>query len=280
MLFLAPTLGLIALFRYYPMLVAFLNSTQTFDWAGNAAGFIGLDNFSRVLQDPVFIQGLKLTLLFFIVKLPLQLLLGLVSALLAVESNFVNNLLRSSICLPIVIPIVVASVIFGFLFDSEIGIVNAFLGIFDVEKVRWLFKPATAQIVVLLLSLWRDAGFVMLIFLTGLQSIPGSLLEAAHLDGSNTMNLLRYIIVPLLKRSFQLATVLITLSAFQYFAPVFVVTRGGPQGSTMLASYVIYGAAFHFYDMGGANAMSLIVVLILVIVTLIELRLLRTNWEY
>jgi ABC-type sugar transport system permease subunit len=113
-----------------------------------------------------------------------------------------------------------------------------------------------------------------------LQNIPEQLLEAARLDGAGRWRLTRYVIMPLLRRTFQFATVFVTISSFQIFAPIYVLTRGGPQKATDVAAYHIYQSAFQFFDWGAANAMSMVVVAMLVVITLVELRLLRTEWEY
>ena len=132
----------------------------------------------------------------------------------------------------------------------------------------------------LTLSLWRDTGFVMLVFLAGLQSIPEELLEAARLDGSTWWQEFVHVTVPLLQRSVQFATVFITLAAFQFFAPIYAMTRGGPRGATDVVAYHLYETAFDFFDWGLASAMSVVIVALLIVITAVELRVLRPRWEY
>lgn len=280
MYFLGIPLLLIATYKYAPIITALFNSTQAYNLAGQPVRFIGLDNYTRVFGDPSFVQSLQLTFLFVIVKVPLQLILGLLIALFVMDTNRINNFVRSSLFLPTVTPMIVVGLVFSFLFDREIGIINAVLSFFNIDKVSWLLEPRSAQLVVILLSVWRDAGFVMLVFLAGLQGIPTQILEAAQMDGASRWQILRSIQIPLLRRTIQFALIFVTSASFQLFAPIFVVTRGGPQGATDVLAYRIYETAFRFFDWGAANTMSLIVLIILIIVTLIELRISRTQWEY
>ena len=280
LLFLAIPVLMIAAYKYLPIFTALYNSTQAYNLAGQPVRFIGIDNYARTFGDPGFLQSLQLTFLFVIVKVPLQLVLGLLAALFVMDTNRINNFVRSSFFLPTVTPMVVVGLVFGFLFDREIGIINAVLSVFSIPKISWLLEPHLAQFVVILLSIWRDAGFVMLVFLAGLQSIPAQVLEAAQMDGASRWQTLRYIQVPLLRRTIQFALIFVTAASFQLFAPIFVVTHGGPQGATDVLAYRIYETAFQFFDWGAANAMSVVVLVILIVITLIELRLLRTEWEY
>ncbi|MBK8021840.1 MAG: sugar ABC transporter permease [Chloroflexi bacterium] len=231
--FLAVPLLLIATYKYAPMVAALFNSTQAYNLAGQPVRFIGLDNYTRIFGDPSFTQSLQLTFLFVIIKVPLQLMLGLLIALFVMDTNRINNFVRSSLFLPTVTPMVVVGLVFSFLFDREIGIINAILSVFNIDKVSWLLEPRSAQLVVILLSVWRDAGFVMLVFLAGLQGIPTQILEAAQMDGANRWQILRRIQIPLLRRTIQFALIFVTSASFQLFAPIFVVTRGGHRAQPM-----------------------------------------------
>lgn len=280
LLFLSPAIILVLLFKFWPIAVAVWNSGQTFDLAGNPLGWLGLDNYQRAIEDASFRDSLLLTLRFVAIKLPLQLIIGLLVAQLVAGPGQLNRVVRSVVFIPTVTSIIVVGVLFSFLFDREIGIVNATLSALGLDKVPWLLEPRLAQLVMLALSLWRDTGFVMLVFLAGLQSIPEELLEAARLDGSTWWQELAYVTVPLLQRSVQFATVFVTLAAFQFFAPIYAMTRGGPRGATDVVAYHLYETAFDFFDWGLASAISVIIVALLVAITAVELRLLRAKWEY
>jgi multiple sugar transport system permease protein len=280
LLFLAPAVILVLLFKFWPIAVAVLNSGQIFDLAGQPLGWVGLEHYQRATNDEAFRDSLVLTLAFVAVKLPLQLAFGLIVAQLVLRPGRLNRVVRSVIFVPTVTSIIVVGVLFSFLFDREIGIVNAVLSSVGIDKAPWLLEPRLAQLVMLTLSLWRDTGFVMLVFLAGLQSIPEELLEAARLDGSTWWQEFAHVTVPLLQRSVQFATVFITLAAFQFFAPIYAMTRGGPRGATDVVAYHLYETAFDFFDWGLASAMSVVIVALLIVITAVELRVLRPRWEY
>jgi ABC-type sugar transport system permease subunit len=271
---------LVALFQYGPILSAFWNSTRAYSVAGLPVGSAGLENYAGAIADPGFRASLLRTLVFAAIKVPLQLAIGLVAALLVLRPSRFNYLVRTSVFLPTVTSVVVVSVMFTFLFDRELGLVNATLDATGLGRVGWLLEPRPAQFVVLLLSLWRDAGFVMLIFLAGLQAIPQSLLEAARLDGANAWQELRHVTVPLLSRSFQFAVVFSTIATVQLVAPIQVMTQGGPRDATDLASYHVYREAFRFFDWGQTSAMSVTLMALILVLTLVQMRLLRSRWEY
>lgn len=280
LLFMSPLLLLLIVFKYLPMASAFWSSTRLYLAAGQPVGSAGLDNYVAIFRDAAFRDSLLRTLAFVALKVPLQLAVGLAAALLVSRTSRFNTFVRSSVFLPTVTAIVVVAVMFSFLFDRELGVVNGVLDAAGLPRVDWLFEPHTAQLVILLLSVWRDAGFVMLVFLAGLQAVPLSVLEAARIDGAGTWQELRHVTVPLLSRSFQFAVVFSTLAVVQLVAPILVMTSGGPRNATDLASYHAYEEAFRFFDWGTTSAMSVVLLALLVVLTFAELRLLRSRWEY
>jgi ABC-type sugar transport system permease subunit len=279
-LLLLPTVVLIAVYKYGPIGQALVASGQSFSVAGDPLGWIGLDNFARALGDETFLNSLGLTVAFAAIKIPVQLILGFALALFLFQSTKLNSFFRVIIMTPAVTPIAIIGIIFLFLFDREIGLTNAILDAFGMGRVGWLTEPHTAQFVVIFASIWRDVGFTMLFYLAGLTAIPQEVLEAARVDGANTWQRSTKIILPMVQRSTQLAAVSTTVAAFQFFAPIFILTRGGPQDATNVAAYNIYQQAFVFYDQGLANAMAVILVGIIIAITALELYLLRSRWEY
>lgn len=279
-LLLLPVLVLILVYKYGPIIQAMWASLNSYSVAGSPIGFVGMGNFERVLGDPAFINSLALTGAFVIIKIPLQIVLGISAAMLLRKTSAYNAFVRVTLVLPAVTPIAIIGIIFLFLFDREVGLTNAAISSLGLPRIGWLTQPGTAQLVITLASVWRDAGFTMLIYLAGLTAIPTEVLEAARVDGASGWQLTTRVILPLLQRSTQLAVVTTTIGAFQYFAPIFVLTQGGPQSATDVASFHIYQTAFVYFDQGSANAMALILVLLIIAVTAIELWLLRSRWEY
>jgi len=279
-LLLLPTLAFIAIYKYGPIVQALIASGQAFSVAGTPLAWVGLGNFERAITDAVFLQSLQLTAVFAAIKIPIQLVLGFVLAMFLFKSTRLNSFFRVVIITPAVTPIAIVGIIFLFLFDREVGLTNAVLSAFGMGRVGWLTEPHAAQFVVIFASIWRDAGFAMLFYLAGLTAIPQEVLEAARVDGANLWQRTTRVILPMLQRSTQLAAVSTTVAAFQFFAPIFVLTRGGPQNATNTAAFNIYQQAFVFYDQGFANAMAVILLAVIVAITALELYVLRSRWEY
>ena len=277
---LAPFLALLAVFQWAPIGAAVYNSLRDFSLLGDATGWAGLANYAEVLRNTEFQHALILTMLFLVVKVFLQIALGLAAALLVLRNNWFSALVRSVVFLPTATAIVAVSLMFTFLFDRELGLVNSLLGLVGAPRIAWLFERGAAQLVMLFLSLWRDTGFVMLVFLAGLQAVPGHLLDAVRVDGASWSQELRHVTIPLLMRSFQFAAVFAALACVRFIAPIDIMTQGGPRQATNVASYHIYQQAFAYFAWGHTSAMSVILLLLLLVVAMALMGLLRARWEY
>lgn len=276
--FLAPALALMVLFKLWPILAALLASVQRFNPAGRPLGFAGLSQYADILADPRFQHGLWLNLLATCIKLPLQVGLGLGAALMLRRPARGNALARAIVICPMFLGLPVSTFIFAYLFDLNVGLVNTVIGAIGLPRVGWLTQPLDAQITILALSLWRDMGLTMMVFLAGLNAIPQDIVSAARLDGASRFAILRTITLPMLARSMQFAVVLVTLASFQMLVPVLMLTRGGPSGATDLASFQIYEAAFSYFDLGHASAMSVVIFIALLALVAVQLRVLRVKW--
>jgi ABC-type sugar transport system permease subunit len=229
---LAPFLALLALFQWAPIGAALYNSFQDFSLTGARDGWAGLQNYRDVVGSGEFQSSLWLTFTFIVVKIVVQVFLGVAAALAAIRNNVFSFVVRSVVFLPTATAIVAVSLMFAFLFDRELGLINAILGALGLPRVAWLFEQRAAQSMMLILSLWRDTGFVMLIFLSGLQSVPSTLVDAARVDGASWWQETRHVTLPLLVRSFQFAAVFATLAAVRFIAPIDIMTQGGPRQAT------------------------------------------------
>lgn len=280
LVFLAPAVVMLCLFKVWPIAEAIYTSTGTFDPGGQRIGTAGFDNFSLALSDSRFRWGLWLSLFAAIAKVPVQLVLGLGAALMLRVNTGGNAFVRAMIISPMFFGLPVTTFIFAYMFDANVGVVNAILSGMGVARVAWLSSEMPAQFLVLGLSVWRDVGVTMLVFLAGLSAIPPQIAAAAKLDGAGPVALLLTITLPLLARSFQFAVVLATLASFQILVPVLMLTKGGPTGATDLASFQIYETAFSYFDLGTASAMSIVVLLGLIAIITLELRWLAVKWTY
>lgn len=267
-------------FKLWPIGAAIVTATGRYNPSGVRIGWDGLEQFSSVLQDARFRHGAWLNLLAALVKVPLQIACGLGAALLLQGATRLNAIARAVIISPMFLGLPVTTFLFAYIFDFNVGFANALLGGFGVPRVGWLISPYPAQWMIVSLSIWRDLGLTMLVFLAGLSGLPADVMAAAKLDGAGPFVLFRTMTWPLLARSVQFAVVLLTLASLQMLAPVLMLTHGGPSGATDLASYQIYEAAFSFFDLGRASAMSLFVVGGLFVLVALELRWLRAPWTY
>ncbi|TWF44008.1 carbohydrate ABC transporter permease [Neorhizobium alkalisoli] len=280
LVFLCPALVMLCLFKLWPIAEAIHTSTGTFDPGGQRIDTAGFDNFGFALSDSRFQWGLWLSLAAAIVKVPVQLALGLAAALMLRANTGGNALVRAMVISPMFFGLPVTTFVFAYLFDANVGAINAILSGIGLPRVAWLSTEAPAQLLVLGLSVWRDVGVTMLVFLAGLSAIPPQIAAAARLDGAGPLALFFTITLPLLARSFQFAVVLATLASFQILVPVLMLTKGGPTGATDLASFQIYETAFSYFDLGTASSMSLLLLVGLIVVIALELRWLAVKWTY
>jgi multiple sugar transport system permease protein len=279
-LLLAPTLALFGLFVVAPILLGLLNSFRAHDFAGQAFGPLTTANYDAALGDSGYGSSVVKALALTAVKVPIQIALGLGAALLLAGNSRVNRLARSAVVLPSFVAIAVVGYLFSYLFSTDAGVVNLLLEGLGLSRVSWLQDPTGAQVVVLLTSLWRETGIVMLVFLAGLTAIPPVLIEAIKVDGATPWQSLRLVVLPLLQRSFQFAAVLVTILTAQLIVPVLLLTQGGPRDATAIAPYEIYERSFLLFDWGPALGMAMLFLLGVLALTVAELTLLRTRWHW
>lgn len=272
-LFILPAaIGLLA-FYALPTLRALQISLT--DWnLMRPAKWVGGDNYARLWGDGQFWESMQVTLMYVVYNIPLQTALGLLIAVLA-DRLAKSVALRAVIIAPYLISNVVAGLVWLLMLDPLIGITNAFLGSMGVGPQAFLSSPDQALISVAGISIWRHVGFTALLFYAGLQSIPKDLYEAARLDGASEGAMFRMITLPLLRPVMVFVLVTSVVGSFQVFDVIAVTTQGGPADSTRAVLWYIYENAFQFSRMGYASAMSMVLFIILIMVTLLQMRLLR-----
>lgn len=277
--FVLPALLAVMIFQYGPILAAILSSMKEYSPAGRSLGFVGLQNFVDLLQSGVFWKSFWLTLGFILLKVVLQMSIGLGTAMLLAANTRFNRLVRFFVFLPSVISIVVVGHIFVYMFDRETGVLNAISAAISGYKINWFTDPLPTQIMMVILSLWRDAGIVMLVLIAGLQAIPAQLFEAARIDGSSQRQLFFHMTLPLLARSIQFCAVFSTLNAMGIVPPIVSMTKGGPFEATNLLGYMVYEEAFSYFDWGRTSALSLVILVLMLSLLAIEHWLLKPRWQ-
>jgi multiple sugar transport system permease protein len=240
--------------------------------------FVGLDNYRRMLGDPLFWQSLRVTLLYIVMLVPALYVVGLGLALLIQTDTRFNGFVRSLLFMPQTVSLVVVALVWQVLLIDKIGLLNQFTSALGLGAFSWLGDPRFALIAVVVISVWFLMGFYMLIFLGGLQDIPKEYYEAAKIDGAGPIASFYLITLPLLRPTSFFVLLVSTVTAVcgsQTFDLVYVMTRGGPANTTSLAIFYVYQQAFLFNEYGYAAAMASVLVVVLMLITVLMFMLTR-----
>jgi ABC-type sugar transport system permease subunit len=266
-MFLAPAaLGLLV-FRFWPVLAAVDNSAYDVNLISDRRGFVGLNNYWRAAADSELITSVRNTLVFTGVKVPLQTVIALALALLVNRAGRAIWAVRTAIFLPVVTSLVVASTLWLLLLQPDQGLINGMLSTFGLPRQPFLRDVGQALPSIIAMTTWKDVGLSMLFFLAGLQSIPEIYYEAARIDGAGAWQRFRNVTLPLLRGTMLFVLVTETVFALRVFAPVYVMTQGGPRQSTSVIVFYIYEQAFPLNSVGYASALSVLLLVFIVLVT-------------
>lgn len=275
-LFVFPFVALFLAFSVYPLVYTFRLSFTNWRGAG-AAEWVGWDNYTYLLTSPAFWNSLGNSSILWLLIVPIQMVVGvLIAVLLNSAMVKARGVYRVAYIVPFVTPLVAVAQIWVVIFDQNYGAVNAVLGAVGIPPIGWLTTSLWAKPTLALLFLWKTTGFIVIILLSGLQSIDTTLYEAASIDGASRARQLWSITIPLLRRTMGFAIVLQTLAVFQMFAEPFVVTQGGPYNSTTTAGYYLYNNITRA-DLGTGAANSFLLVILVMALSLLFVRLLRAK---
>jgi ABC-type sugar transport system permease subunit len=281
---LIPILALFAVFAFLPVGIVLWLSLHRYNQLAPTAPFIGLRNFEFAFtEDPYFINALMVTLKYALVAVPFNLILALPIAMGLNQVTRLRAVFRSAFFLPTVASAVAVSLIWNYMYSPQAGVVNALLSRFGLPQPSWLADPAVALWAILVTAVWQDLGYNILILLAGLQTIPDDFYDASKVDGAGPFARFKDITIPLLSRTLLLVSVLTMISYLQQFTYVQVMPTGGPGGpihSTETLVLLIYTKAFSNMQLGYASALSVLLMIIILIITLLQFRFLRTRWEY
>ncbi len=279
-LFIAPSLIPLLAFYVLPMFAAGAISFTSWDLL-SPPHWIGLTNFRELITDKDFLISLRNTLVFIAGYLPLVYFLGLAAAL-ALNRKFKGSMaLRAAYFLPVVTSWVIVALLWKWILNPNGGLVNSALSAIGIQGPGWWASKNWSMISVIVPSAWKDLGYVMLILLAGLQSIPPEYKEAASIDGASKRQILFRITLPLLTPATFFVLVVSLINNFQVFDQIWVMTAGGPEGSTSVVVQQIVKNSFDYGHMGYASAMSMVLFLIIMIITAVQIRLQRrwVNYE-
>jgi multiple sugar transport system permease protein len=280
--FLAPALLLILIFFFAPVVAGFALSLTDFDLYSigdiHNLRFVGLHNYRELVGSSVFWQAFMNTIAFAVIGGPLTVLASLVSALLVnAKLTRWKALFRTIYFAPVVTTLVAVSIVFKYLYHPRFGVINRALGTLGVPAIDWLGDPHWALFSIILLAIWRQFGYSMIIFIAGLQTIPDELYEAARIDGAGAWRQFRHVTLPMLAPTFLFVGIVTAIGYLQLFAEPYVMTQGGPLNHTLSAVMLMYQQGFKFWRMGYAAAVAFVLFLVVGAATLAQLRFQRSR---
>lgn len=278
---LVPIMALFAVFAFAPIAIVAWLSLHRYNQLSPAVPFIGLKNYAFAFgQDPFFRNALGNTLKYALVAVPLNIVISLPIALALNQVQRLRAVFRTAFFLPTIASAVAASLIWRAVYDPQSGQLNNLLDRVGLPTHAWLADPATALWAVMATAIWQDLGYNILVFLAGLQTIPEDFYDAAKVDGAGPWPRFVDITIPLLSRTLLFVVVLTMISYLQQFTHVQIMTAGGPVHSSETLVLYVYLKGFQDFRMGYASAMSMVLMAVILIMTLLQMRLLRTRWEY
>jgi multiple sugar transport system permease protein len=279
------SLGIVIL---YPILDAFYISFFRWNLLSFEKSFIGLKNYEGLFQDSIFKKALINTLYFSVISVPVTLFIALIIALMLNSlSTGIKNTLRTIYFIPVITSIVAVSFVWRWMFEPSYGPINHILGFLGIHGIGWLSDTKWALPAIMIVNIWRNIGFYMVIFLASLQMIPKEFLEAALIDGATSYKRFIYVVLPLLNPTVVFCLAISIIDALQIFTQVYVMTSGsggivpgGPLYSTTTIALYIYKIAFRDLEMGYATSVAFVLFLLIFIFTLIQIKFTERPFEY
>ena len=268
LIFILPAVLGTLIFIVIPVIFSF--SLSFVDWdLLSPMKFVGLSNFKDVLTDSTFVQVLINTFVFAIASSVFAVIIPLVLACILNTKIRGSNFYKTAYFLPFITPMIVIAIVWQWVFDPNIGLLNQILH----THIKWLYDVRFAMPALITASVWKLIGYNMIIFLSGLSTINQEVLEAAKIDGANSWQVFKNVTVPLLSPTIFFVIVITSISSFQVFDLIYVMTQGGPDNSTMVLVYSIYKYAFEYFDVGKASAIAYILFAIIFVLVLCQWKL-------
>ncbi|MDX1429192.1 MAG: sugar ABC transporter permease [Rhodothermales bacterium] len=273
----SPTLIVVAVFIVFPIAFSFYLSFHEWNMFSAERAFVGIDNYARLLADPEFWMVFKHTLVYTVGTVPVNMALALLVAVVLNKKIKGRKFLRAAFFTPVIVSTVAAAVIWRWIFDPNLGLLNYTLSAIGLPTVNWVNDPTAAMASLVIVGVWKTFGINMVLFAAGLSAIPVHYYEAAEIDGAGSLQKFWRITVPLLAPTTLFILVLSIIGSFQVFDLVYVLTYGGPLGSTKVLVFYLYEHAFKFFNMGFASAVAYLLFGVLFVLTLFQIRLFREH---
>jgi len=262
-LLLLPALAFLALFTHWPVLGTIWDSFHATPKGGRPAPWVGLENYQVMLSDEVFWQSLRNNLWYALGTIPVSIALAMLMALWVNSAMRGRTWLRMAFFTPTILPMIAVANIWLFFYTPQYGLLDQFLSLFGAGGRNWLGDPSTALACVIVVAIWKEAGFFMIFYLAALQAIPPSLAEAAAIEGASRGYYFRRVVFPLLMPTTLFVMVNAVINSVRLVDHIFVMTRGGPNNATSLLLYYVYSVGFSFWDTAYAAALTIVLLVLL-----------------
>lgn len=277
LLALLPSLIIFGAFTVYPIFYSLYLSFFNASLLSPTRTYVGFNNYINLLQNPTFQKAVRNTIRYTIGVVPIGIALSLGVAVILNNRLRCRSFFRAAFFAPVVTSMVAVSIVWTWMLEPNYGLINGLLAKVGIAGPGWLTDPAWAMTSVILLSIWKNLGFNMVIFLAGLQNIPPEVNESADLDGVTAFQRLRLITAPLMKGPIGFTVIVSMIKSMQVFGQIYVMTGGGPANSTMVIVYYLYQQAFEFYRSGYASAVAWVLFIAILVLTLVQNRLIKSE---
>ncbi len=278
-LLLSPSLLIIFGFLIVPMLWSVYYSFTKGGMLGKHT-FIGLENYTKAFQHPIFLQTIWNTTLYAVMTVPTVIAIALIVSIIIFQLPKMQGFFRGTVYFPLITPVVIAANIWAYIVNRDFGPLNHILSLVGIPRIDWLGDPDWAIPAIVMMEIWRGFGFYVIILFAALQSIPRDLYEAARIDGAHSLRIIWSITIPLLRPALGFCFIMATIFNFQLFDAVYVLTEGGPAWKTATVSWYVYQQAFESDNVGFASTMGVVLLLVIITLSLLQLRFFRSDIEY
>jgi sn-glycerol 3-phosphate transport system permease protein len=279
-LLLLPAMAFLALFTHWPAVASVWESLFSTPRARRPSRFVGLENYRLMLDDPIFWQSLTNNLWFALGTIPVSIGLAMLMAVWVNDRIVGRTWVRMAFFTPTVLPMIAVANIWLFFFTPQYGLLEQIVGLFGGSATNWLGSKDTALFAVIVVAVWKEAGFFMIFYLAALQSIPPSLGEAAAIEGASRWTYFRRVQFPLLMPTTLFVLINAVINAFRMVDHIIVMTRGGPDNATTLLLFYIYQVGFSFWDTAYAAALTCVMLVMLALVALVQYGFIERRIHY
>lgn len=278
LLALFPSFVVFAVFTVYPIFHSLYLSFFNVSLIATTKRYVGSGNYATLLNNPTFRKAVVNTLHYTVGVVPIGIFLALVIAVLLNNKLRFLSLFRSAFFTPVITSMVAVSLVWTWMLEPNYGLINSLLLKIGITGPGWLTDPKWAMTSVIILSIWKNLGYNMVIFLAGLQDISTEVYESAQIDGATPIQSFFRITIPMMKPTLGFATIMSIMASMKVFGQIYVMTGGGPANSTMVVVYYLYQQAFEFYRTGYASAVAWVLFAVILVFTIIQMRFFRTDY--